>query len=231
MGYVSSSTVELIHACVQTGDAAAWEEFVRRFHKLIGTIVIRTARRWCEVSSHLVDDLVQETYLKLCAKNCKLLRSFHAGHPEAFYGFLKVVTANLVNDHFKALQTAKRGGASSSEPIDSVDVASPHTSGSYCVLNIGEQRILMKEIDTFLKSSEEGTNFARDRRIFWLYYRVGLTASAIAALPTIGLSTKGVESTLLRLTRHVRDGLTAKAVPGQASSAKATKGIQPAESL
>jgi hypothetical protein len=45
----------------------------------------------------------------------------------------------------------------------------------------------------------------RDRKLFWLYYRVGLTADAIAGLPSIGLSTKGVESSLLRLTRLLRD--------------------------
>jgi RNA polymerase sigma-70 factor, ECF subfamily len=40
--------------------------------------------------------------------------------------------------------------------------------------------------------------------IFWLYYRDGLTARAIAQLPGIRLSVKGVESTIHRLTRRVR---------------------------
>jgi hypothetical protein len=39
----------------------------------------------------------------------------------------------------------------------------------------------------------------RDRTIFWLRHRQGLTASEIAAIPSIGLTTEGVESVLLRL--------------------------------
>ena len=51
-------------------------------------------------------------------------------------------------------------------------------------------------------------NFTRDFAIFWLYYRQGLTSKAISELAAIGLGVKGVESTLLRLTRLVRAKLT-----------------------
>ena len=49
-----------------------------------------------------------------------------------------------------------------------------------------------------------GNTADRDRTIFWLYYRQGLTTKAIATLPAIGLTIKGVESTLGRLTKMVR---------------------------
>jgi hypothetical protein len=49
-----------------------------------------------------------------------------------------------------------------------------------------EREVLLKEIDTCL--SERPTE-ATDRVIFWLYYRPGLTARAIAAVPSIGLAT------------------------------------------
>jgi RNA polymerase sigma-70 factor, ECF subfamily len=65
----------------------------------------------------------------------------------------------------------------------------------------------MREIDATLSQIAAGPQLQRSRRIFWLYYRVGLTANAIAALPYIGLSTKGVESTILRLTRLLREEL------------------------
>ncbi len=48
----------------------------------------------------------------------------------------------------------------------------------------------------------------RDRWIFWMYYRHGLTASAISGFDRFELTQKGVESTILRLTRQVRDCLT-----------------------
>ena len=44
----------------------------------------------------------------------------------------------------------------------------------------------------------------RDRRIFWLYYRAGLKPAVIARMPGIGLSVKGVESAVFRLTKLVR---------------------------
>jgi RNA polymerase sigma-70 factor, ECF subfamily len=47
----------------------------------------------------------------------------------------------------------------------------------------------------------------RDRTIFWLYYRQGMTAKEITGLPGIGLSLKGVESALHRLVKLVRDHL------------------------
>ena len=224
MDYSKLSPEQLILACTSTGDAAAWEEFVRRFHKLIAVVVLRIARRWGDTTRQLVDDLVQEIYLKLCADDCKLLRSFQATHEDAFYGYLKVIAVNLTLDHFKALQTAKRGGLSGSESIDSDDVVSVGVLGPQSDQNVTEQRILMNEIDACLKSVEAGTTGERDRMIFWLYYRVGLTAKAIARLPSIGLSTKGVESTLLRLTRLVRKRI-AFGVPEVSSKETLAEGI------
>ena len=46
--------------------------------------------------------------------------------------------------------------------------------------------------------------YARDRAIFWLYYKQGLSAKAIAGIRTIGLSVKGVESTIGRMVRLLR---------------------------
>jgi RNA polymerase sigma-70 factor (ECF subfamily) len=71
-----------------------------------------------------------------------------------------------------------------------------------------ERTILLQEIDLHLARSISAEELPRSRLIFWLYYRSGLSASAIASLPSIGLTTKGVESALLRLTRLVRTALT-----------------------
>src|SRR5215471_6887498 len=118
MDYASLSAEELVLACGQSDDAAAWQEFVRRFHRLIATVVLRIARRWGEPSPQVIDDLVQETYVKLCADNFQILRCFKSHHPDAFYGYLKVVTANLVHDHFKAAHSSKRGTDAKKLAID-----------------------------------------------------------------------------------------------------------------
>jgi RNA polymerase sigma factor (sigma-70 family) len=204
MDYAALSAEQLILACMQTGDAAAWEEFVRRFHRLIATVAFRVARRWDNSSPQLVDDLVQETYLKLCADNFRILRSFKSQHPDAFYGYLKVVTANLVQDHFKAAHSGKRGSGKVEVAVD------PQiTSAAVATAKSSERNILLQQVDGLLSRLAVGQHPERDRRVFWLYYRVGLTANAIASLPAIGLSTKGVESTILRLTRLLRQELAA----------------------
>jgi RNA polymerase sigma factor (sigma-70 family) len=204
MDYAALSAEQLILACTQTGDAAAWEEFVRRFHRLIATVAFRVARRWDNSSPQLVDDLVQEAYLKLCAGNFRILRSFKSQHPDAFYGYLKVVTANLVQDHFKAAHSGKRGSGNVEVAVD------PQiTSAAVATAKSSERNILLQQVDGLLSRLAVGQHLERDRRVFWLYYRVGLTANAIASLPAIGLSTKGVESTILRLTRLLRQELAA----------------------
>jgi RNA polymerase sigma-70 factor (ECF subfamily) len=202
MDYAALSAEELVLACRQTDDAAAWQEFVRRFHRLVATVVLRVARRWGESSPQLIDDLVQETYLKLCAGNFRMLRSFKSHHPDAFYGYLKVVTANLAHDHFKAAHSAKRGSGTVEIAVDPQITSAADTSDADVKSN--ERRILLRELDDLLCKHAAGPQLGRDRRIFWLYYRVGLTASSIAALPSISLTTKGVESTILRLTRLLR---------------------------
>jgi RNA polymerase sigma-70 factor, ECF subfamily len=204
MDYAELSAEELVLACRQTDDIAAWQEFVRRFHPLIATVALRVARRWGESSPQLIDDLVQETYLKLCADNFHLLRCFKPHHQDAFFGYLKVVTANLVHDHFKAAHSTKRGSGAievTNEPIITSATSACNTTGT---AKNSERGILLRELDALLCRLAAGPQLERDRRIFWLYYRVGLAASAIAALPSIGLTTKGVESTILRLTRLLR---------------------------
>jgi RNA polymerase sigma factor (sigma-70 family) len=207
MNYASLSPEELILACMQNDDVAAWEEFVRRFQRLIASVAVRIARRWGEPSPHVIDDLVQETYLKLCADNFRLLRRFKSHHQDAFYGYLKVVTANLVHDHFKAAHSSKRGSGTIEFTTDEPVASATGVTGLASAVKSSERGVLLREIDAMIRKLAAGPQLRRSRRIFWLYYRFGFTASAIAALPYIGLNTKGVESTILRLTRLLRQEL------------------------
>lgn len=77
---------------------------------------------------------------------------------------------------------------------------SPIASDSSAV----ERAVLLEEIDRCLANGVSASELPRSRRIFWLYYRCGLSARAIAALPEVQLTTKGVESTILRLSRMVK---------------------------
>ena len=222
--YRDLSPEELVRACTSSGTEEAWEEFVRRFHTLVATVAFRVAARWGPTSRELVDELVQETYLKLCAGDCRILRSFEPRHSGSFFGFLKVVTANVVRDHFKSERSAKRGG--NRESPDELRESTMDTSVPKPAFEAGEKRVLLRELDTSLREIAHGPHSERDRRIFWLYYRVGLTADAISALPSIDLSVKGVESTIFRLNRLLRERLVS-----QVSARPDSEGIRRSKSF
>src|SRR5437667_159549 len=95
-------------------------------------------------------------------------------------------------------------------------------------------RVVVKTAHRWGESSRSVQDLPRSRLIFWLYYRSGLSASAIASIPNIGLTTKGVESALLRLTRLVRIAFTEPAGPGEEKrqdSSQDQKGYRQAESF
>lgn len=202
VSFAQLSPEALIQKCVNA-DVTAWEEFMRRYHRLIAGVVFRTTQKWGESSPTTMDDLIQETYLKLCADEYRLLRAYDPKHPDAIFGYLKVVTANVVHDRFKALHSEKRGGDQIVEELKTLENQSglDEAAGSKRAM---EREILLREIDVHLNASLSGETADRDRTIFWLYYRQGFTAKAIASLPAIGLTIKGVESTILRLTKLVR---------------------------
>jgi hypothetical protein len=57
----------------------------------------------------IIDDLVEETYLTLCADHGRVLRQFRFEYTDRISDFLRIVTANVANDHFRALYGDTRG--------------------------------------------------------------------------------------------------------------------------
>ena len=202
LSFAQLSPEALIRVCIN-GQAPAWDEFMRRYHRLIAGVVFRTTQKWGESSPATIDDLIQEIYLKLCADDYRLLRAFDPKHADAIYGYLKVIAANVVHDRLKALHSEKRGGERVVGDLTTLENRSGvgEASGSKHAM---EREILLHEIDAHLNASLSGGTADRDRTIFWLYYRQGFTTKAIALLPAIGLTIKGVESTIFRLTKLVR---------------------------
>jgi RNA polymerase sigma-70 factor (ECF subfamily) len=203
--YARFSSAELVKACARSKDEAAWAELIRRSQPVIAAAVLRTARHWGEPIRSELDDLIQDTYLKLCEDDSRLLQSFESRHEGAIYGFLRVVASNIVYDHFKAALAIKRGAGQTdaiTEPAEiSLKTASPDSFTSV------SQRLQLEQIDRVLRLVTAGKDQERKRIVFWLRHRQGLTAREIAAFPPIRLTTEGVESMLLRLSSMVRGHL------------------------
>ena len=201
--YSALPSEDLVKACVGSSNEAAWVEFIRRFQPLIAKVVGRTARRYSpHTAQHLVDDLVQETYLKLCADDCRLLRQFQFRQRDSIYGFLKVVAASVVLDHFKSERAQKRD-TNHTEAISENTPLDKPANGGGSRLSIDDE-IALREIDDIVGKLYVGKILVRNRAIFWLHHRDGMTAHAIASITWIGLNTKGVETVLRRMTHLIQ---------------------------
>ena len=206
MTYHSSmSSEELIRACAESNDGPAWEEFVARFRRPISLSILRIAYQWGSIPQQVIDDLVQETYLKLCADKCRLLRAFAIQHPEVVLGYIKTIAINVAHDYFKSLHSQKRGRGETDQFQENAELQAP--SAGFGSPDAMERQVLLKQIDDRLQRCAAGPNQERDCLIFWFYYLHGMSAKAIATLGTVKLTAKGVEAVTFRLIRCVREQL------------------------
>ena len=208
MASYSARSEDLVKECVGSHNEAAWAEFIRRFQPLIAKVVTRTARRsWPQTPSHLLDDLVQETYLKLCADECRQLRQFHSRHQDSIFGFLKVVAASVVLDHFKSELARKRDASQTEALSEQTSSDQPGTAGGSRLSM--DDIVALGEIHEIVGKLYVGEILVRNRAILWFHYRDGMTAQAIASIPGIGLNTKGVETALRRMTQMIQSHIGA----------------------
>lgn len=176
---------------------------MRRYHPILTAAATRASRQWGSGAGDETDDIVQEIYLHLCANHARVLTAFRDPRPEAMFGFIKAVATNLAHDFFRRRYAAKRDRRRIESVEDPDQLAAPFEDM--------DRRLSLAEIERMLLSHTEGKdNGDRDRTVFRLYYRHGLTARAIADLPGIQLNTKGVEGVVHRLTCSIRDALVAE---------------------
>ena len=197
---------DLATLCRDANSSEAWNEFVRRFQRPIALVVLRTARSWGAPSKALLDDLIQETFLRLCENNCRLLKSFAAREPDSIFSYVKVIASSVTHDHFRAEKSVKRGGLLNRVETEDGDLSflSDPKDGAAAA----EQAMQRGEIDRVLLSFIPNTITERDRVIFWLYFEQGYSARDIAAVAGIGLSVKGVESSIHRSSTQLRAAQT-----------------------
>jgi RNA polymerase sigma-70 factor, ECF subfamily len=116
----------LLRRCL-TGDAAAWEDIVRRYQRRIYNICYRFAG-----SAEDADDLTQEVFIKMY----KTLNSYDVERG-AFLTWVTTITRNLLVDHFRkgkhdrltdsldATPAQEEDGRSLGEQIEDRSTASP----------------------------------------------------------------------------------------------------------
>jgi RNA polymerase sigma-70 factor (ECF subfamily) len=203
MNRPGTSVNELAKACAHSSDATEWQEFVSRCMPLASLVALRVSRMWVgDPSPVTVDDIVQETFLKLCEQERRILRDFEPRGDDSFFGLLRIVTASVANDYFRRFYSVKRGGKVVTMPLLDDEGQMPLDSGRPAARI--HQAALLEQLDQKLRSAPKVIS-ERDRVIFWLYYRQGYTADEIARLPATALTAKGVESALRRVTLWLRE--------------------------
>ena len=94
----------LVRRCV-SGDAAAWEEIVQRYHRRIYSVCYRFAG-----DAENAQDLTQEVFIKIY----RTLNTYDSGKG-AFMTWVTTITRNLLVDHFR-----KSKGDRITDSLDSV---------------------------------------------------------------------------------------------------------------
>jgi RNA polymerase sigma-70 factor (ECF subfamily) len=200
MAQDETSIRDLLHICLSSDGEEQWREFVRRTQPLIASVIINTVRRWKTPAPSLVDDLIQDTFVKLFANEKKALRVAKNEHENTIFGYLKVIASNVVRDHF-------RQPANKADEIEISDAVFPPGPRDRERLEFLQKKEQIKRILEMLSVSE---TYDRDVGIFWFFYEQGYTAKEISLLPAVGLTVKGVEAVLFRVARFVREKLELK---------------------
>ena len=188
MDYGKLSTQELIDRCIAR-DERAWEEFLCLFGKhLDRTCAMWIRRHGRQSSKDLIEELKQNTYLRLCQNDCRALRSYQGTHERSIYSFLAKTVSWVVPDYY-------RDEGNRLEPAElDPDLPSPDS-----MKNLGLIREVFECLDRTVGEEPEGK---RNIAMLKLFYWHGYSAREIAEL--CGLQTRKVENILLRLISILR---------------------------
>src|SRR5579871_3719088 len=192
---------DVLNLCLGSENQEQWQEFVRRTQPLIASVIINTIRRWQQPTPSLVDDLIQDTFLKLFANDRKALRSIRNEHENTIFGYLRVVASNVVIDHFRQFKNQ----------VDEIELADTVLPPPPDGMDRIEFERMKEEIQARLEKLASSPTYQRDVAIFWFYYEQGYTTKEISLLPNMGLTVKGVEAVLQRLTGFLRSDGSASA--------------------
>ncbi|AKU92269.1 RNA polymerase sigma factor [Vulgatibacter incomptus] len=189
------STDDLIERCARR-DEAAWSTLLADHRSVVVRIIGRIVG---DSDPSSVADLEQEVYVRLLANDCDALRRLRDPGALSLRAFVCTTAANVARDHLRRKRVRKvvshvDWGDLEDEPVDPGLGADERVGLWQGAARVSEA----------LRRAVREPNAARDSLIFKAHYVEGLTAPEIEAMG-VGLSTKGVETVLFRLTAKVRN--------------------------
>jgi RNA polymerase sigma factor (sigma-70 family) len=196
------TVAELLERCSRRpADEVAWEEFVRRFHSIIRSSVIRAfnqkvrkkAEHKQQPSNDLINDLVQLVYLKCIENRSEALRRFRGRHEKSIFQYLTIISINVVRDYFRAINAQKRPRVTlSMEELSETGIPVRH------------EELTMEEIESALRKAVGWKHPSRDMLLFKLRYIEGLTLEEIIKVTNLNVSVVALNSTLKRIVMRMK---------------------------
>lgn len=187
---------ELVELCLQ-GNQDAWVEFLRRFHRLVAGVAAKTLP--VRMRNHeVIEDLVQETWKRICNNECRVLRELEWLHEGALRGILKITASSAAKDYVRTVKSQKRD-IDKEEPLELVfDVPTPDDLERRI-----HNRVFLEKLARCIEEKiRSETHRTRDIAMFLLFFSHRVTASDLARVYELGL--KAVENTVARLARIAR---------------------------
>jgi RNA polymerase sigma factor (sigma-70 family) len=179
----------LMDLCLRSdANEAAWNEFVKRIQSVIRGVIFNTLRRWSFPTQDAVDEVVQRTFLKLLANDCKALRMFDHRYENSFLSFLRVVASREAESYRREIAR---------HPVDpfpeSFDFPDSRVDP--------DRKALIEEIYAYLKT--ECTEL--ECKVFHMHYKLGMAAREISEKASLNLREKEVEYILWRQMQLLRN--------------------------
>lgn len=200
------SDEQLLRDCLRDRQNASWERVLHVFHRAIALSIIRTLGQPKASDTDYVDDRIQDVYVRLLENNHRIFRQSRAENPAQLVALVKTVAATTTLDHLDWERALVRLPDEQHEALDDVIAAEQTDSG---VEERLDRESLIHQVERALnelcRRAGKPIDECRDRNIFWLCYRQGYTAKQIAAIPTLKLNHKGVESALARIVKNLRE--------------------------
>jgi len=188
MDYEGLPNNDLIKRCAeQPADRRAWNEFYRRFDDHIRAMVIRYGGLKRLYRQDLVDDLMQDAYVRLVKHDCKALKNFRGENENAIYTFLAFTARTAVDEYAKKRNAKKR--RHQDEPLDKpvspeegglrlIDIlANPYAPSTDEKLMLES---LQQEVEMILGEIISGHEKERDQKIFLCHVYEELTLQQIS---------------------------------------------------
>lgn len=214
--YREMTNVDLVRSCVLLDDETALEEFVLRYKRFISLAVLRAycqrgGYRAYSVNLDLINDLVQDVYLKLVESTRGALQTFRGSNDAAVFAYIGRVVISVVVDHLRRNGARKRGSDVASLDAVVVDDDGNETTLADRLMAPGpnpEQdatvAILREEISAILERSLRGRNAARDLRIAEAYIFENCSHAEIAEQVGGEIRESGIKSSLRRTNMRLR---------------------------